>query len=317
MNILIVEDDESVTSTIRFMLEAAQLKVAEVTDSGEDAVELLAIYNYDIILIGDHLTDMSPPEFIAAVRRKAQQKTPIIALSAIRDSEYAARLLNAGADDYVRMPTAGDELVARCRAVGRRAAGLAENLVKIGPITINLTDRELLAHGKKVRLTKAEMTLMISLASRPGRTRTKESILADLAGHDPDHGPEIKIVDVYICKIRSKLRAFGVAGHLETVWGSGYRLSEDDTSNPASSADRLVEQRRKVLALLEDGVGRTLKEISDAVEGRLTDHALKPLLSHGWITKDMTVHDPIGGQRRVITITDAGRAAHANQAQAA
>jgi two-component system cell cycle response regulator CtrA len=158
-------------------------------------------------------------------------KTPILILSGLAGIGNKVSGLGYGADDYMTKPFHKDELVARIHAIVRRSKGHAQSVVITGDLSVNLDTKTVEISGARVRLTGKEYQMLELLSLRKGTTLTKEMFLNNLYGGMDE--PEIKIIDVFICKLRKKL-AIASSGkdYIETVWGRGYVLrepSEDET----------------------------------------------------------------------------------------
>jgi two-component system cell cycle response regulator CtrA len=223
MRILLVEDDPTTSRSIELMLTHANLNVY-CTDMGEDGVDLAKLYDYDLILLDLNLPDMSGHEVLRQVRQ-ARVETPILILSGSDDTESKLKGFGFGADDYLTKPFHREELVARIHAIIRRSKGHSQSIIKTGRVAVNLDAKTVDVEGKPVHLTGKEYQMLELLSLRKGTTLTKEMFLNHLYGGMDE--PELKIIDVFICKLRKKLaEATGGANYIETVWGRGYVLRD-------------------------------------------------------------------------------------------
>ncbi|WP_395539612.1 response regulator transcription factor CtrA [Neotabrizicola sp. sgz301269] len=223
MRILLVEDDPTTSRSIELMLTHANLNVY-CTDMGEDGIDLAKLYDYDLILLDLNLPDMSGHEVLRQIRL-ARVETPILILSGSDDTENKLRGFGFGADDYLTKPFHREELVARIHAIIRRSKGHSQSVIRTGTITVNLDAKTVEVEGKAVHLTGKEYQMLELLSLRKGTTLTKEMFLNHLYGGMDE--PELKIIDVFICKLRKKLaEATGGENHIETVWGRGYVLRD-------------------------------------------------------------------------------------------
>ena len=223
MRILLVEDDPTTSRSIELMLTHANLNVY-CTDMGEDGVDLAKLYDYDLILLDLNLPDMSGHDVLRQIRQ-ARVETPILILSGSDDTENKLKGFGFGADDYLTKPFHREELVARIHAIIRRSKGHSQSIIKTGRVAVNLDAKTVEVEGKTVHLTGKEYQMLELLSLRKGTTLTKEMFLNHLYGGMDE--PELKIIDVFICKLRKKLaEATGGANYIETVWGRGYVLRE-------------------------------------------------------------------------------------------
>ena len=223
MRILLVEDDPTTSRSIEMMLGHANLNVF-CADLGEDGIDLAKLYDYDLILLDLNLPDMSGHEVLRQVRL-ARVQTPILILSAADDTDSKLKGFGFGADDYLTKPFHREELVARIHAIIRRSKGHAQSVIRVGKVQINLDTKTVDVDGRTVHLTGKEYQMLELLSLRKGSTLTKEMFLNHLYGGMDE--PELKIIDVFICKLRKKLaEATGGESYIETVWGRGYVLRE-------------------------------------------------------------------------------------------
>ncbi len=223
MRILLVEDDPTTSRSIELMLTHANLNVY-CTDLGEDGIDLAKLYDYDLILLDLNLPDMSGHEVLRQLRL-ARIETPILILSGADDTDSKIKGFGFGADDYLTKPFHREELVARIHAIIRRSKGHSQSIIKTGLFAVNLDAKTVDVDGKTVHLTGKEYQMLELLSLRKGTTLTKEMFLNHLYGGMDE--PELKIIDVFICKLRKKLaEATGGANYIETVWGRGYVLRD-------------------------------------------------------------------------------------------
>ncbi len=223
MRILLVEDDPTTAKSIELMLTHANLNVY-TTDLGEEGIDLAKLYDYDLILLDLGLPDMNGHEVLRQLRM-ARIETPILILSGADDTDNKIKGFGFGADDYLTKPFHREELVARIHAIIRRSKGHSQSIIKTGKISVNLDAKTVEVEGKAVHLTGKEYQMLELLSLRKGTTLTKEMFLNHLYGGMDE--PELKIIDVFICKLRKKLStATGGENYIETVWGRGYVLRD-------------------------------------------------------------------------------------------
>ena len=219
MRALLIEDDASLAQSIELMLRSESI-VSYTTDTGEEGVDLAKLYDYDVILLDLNLPDMSGYDVLRRMR-VAKVETPVLILSGMGGIEDKVKGLSQGADDYVVKPFHRDELIARINAIVRRSKGHAQAVVTVGDLTLNLDSKTVEVSGARVHVTGKEYQMLELLMLRQGTTLTKEMFLNHLYGGMDE--PELKIIDVFICKLRKKLsNASGGQNWIETVWGRGY-----------------------------------------------------------------------------------------------
>ena len=233
MRVLLIEDDSAMARSIELMLRSEWLNVY-TTDLGEEGIDLGKLYDYDIIVLDLQLPDMSGFEVLKALR-VAKVQTPVLILSGNAIVEAKVKALGFGADDYMTKPFHKDELVARIQAVVRRSKGHSQSVITTGKLTVNLDAKTVEVDGARVHLTGKEYQMLELLSLRKGTTLTKEMFLNHLYGGMDE--PELKIIDVFICKLRKKLAA-AIDGdnYIETVWGRGYVLRDPQDSGGEQAA---------------------------------------------------------------------------------
>jgi two-component system cell cycle response regulator CtrA len=231
MRVLLIEDDAGTAKSIELMLKTESFNVY-MTELGEEGIDLGKVYEYDIILLDLNLPDMSGYEVLRSLR-KGKVVTPVLILSGLASIEDKIKGLGLGADDFLAKPFHKDELVARIHAIVRRSKGHAQSVISIGDLVVNLDSKLVEIQGNRVLLTGKEYQMLELLALRKGSTLTKEMFLNHLYGGMDE--PELKIIDVFICKLRKKLfNASGGLEYIETVWGRGYNIQEPSRGRVAS-----------------------------------------------------------------------------------
>ena len=225
MRVLLVEDDFAVSQSVETMLKKEGM-IVDTTDLGEDGLEIGKLYDYDIIILDLMLPDINGYEVLRNLRG-AKIKTPVLILSGLSQPDNKVKGLGYGADDYLTKPFDKNELLARIKAIVRRSKNHAESIIETGDVVVNLDTQTVTVQGKSLHLTGKEYGIMELLSIRKGSTLNKDQFLNHLYGGIDE--PELKIIDVFICKLRKKLeKASGVKNYNETVWGRGYVLRDPD-----------------------------------------------------------------------------------------
>jgi two-component system, cell cycle response regulator CtrA len=236
MRVLLVEDDSATAKSIELMLKSEGF-VVDCTDLGEDGLEIGKLYDYDIMLLDLMLPDIDGYEVLRRLR-SARINTPVLILSGLAEPDKKIKGLGFGADDYLTKPFDKGELIARIHAIVRRSKGHSESVIRTGRLIVNLDTRTVEVDGQPLHLTGKEYGILELLSLRKGTTLTKEMFLNHLYGGMDE--PELKIIDVFICKLRKKLAtATNGDNYIETVWGRGYVLrdpNEDSRNAPAEAA---------------------------------------------------------------------------------
>ncbi len=231
MRVLLVEDDQATARSIELMLKQEGF-VCDTTDMGEDGLEIGKLYDYDIIILDLMLPDMDGYEVLRRFRA-GRIKTPILILSGLTELDAKIKGLGFGADDYLTKPFDKRELVARIHAIVRRAKGHSQSIIKTGKLLVNLEARTVEAGARPLHLTGKEYAILELLSLRKGTTLTKEMFLNHLYGGIDE--PELKIIDVFVCKLRKKLStACDGENYIETVWGRGYVLRDPPAKGKAA-----------------------------------------------------------------------------------
>lgn len=228
MRILAIDGDANCLKSLEIGLGAERFHVYG-TDSGEEGIDLGRLYDYDAIVLSE--TSDTHTDTVIRTLRNNKVRTPLLMLSCYNDG--AVRALDLGADDYVTKPCHIGELAARLNALVRRSRGHETSVLTAGPLSVNVTTKRAYVHGQPLHLTRKEYEMLELLMLRRGVTITKDMFLTALySGMDE---PELKIIDVFLCKIRRKLKDAGADGMIRTVWGRGYYIAND--VEPATGED--------------------------------------------------------------------------------
>jgi two-component system cell cycle response regulator CtrA len=236
MRVLLVEDDSATAASIELMLRSEGF-ICDTTDLGEDGLEIGKLYDYDIIILDLMLPDIDGYEVLRRLRA-ARVRTPILILSGLGELDHKIKGLGFGADDFLTKPFDRRELIARIQAIVRRAKGHSESVIRTGKLLVNLDSRVVEVDGQPLHLTGKEYGILELLSLRKGTTLTKEMFLNHLYGGMDE--PELKIIDVFVCKLRKKLAvATNGENYIETVWGRGYVLRDPSPNELAGAKQAL------------------------------------------------------------------------------
>lgn len=223
MRILLIEDDKAVSQNISLILKRENM-IVDASYLGEDGIEDARLYDYDLIILDLMLPDMEGYEVIRRLR-SMHISTPVLILSGLSSTDKKVKGFGCGADDYLTKPFDSRELIARVNALVRRSKGYSENVIRTGGMEVNLNSKIVTIDGNTLHLTSKEYSLFELLALRKGTTINKEQFLNHLYGGMDE--PEMKIIDVFLCKIRRKIEKLSPAEeYIQTVWGRGYILKD-------------------------------------------------------------------------------------------
>jgi two-component system response regulator PhoP len=225
MRILVVEDEPALQQQLRSHLEAQGYTV-DSTGEGKEGLYLASEYPYDAAIVDIGLPGLSGLDIITRLRSRGSH-LPILVLTARARWQDKVQGLETGADDYLTKPFESEELLARLKALLRRAAGAAQNLLRCGPVTLNLGTQKVSVDGQEVELTSYEYRLLEHLARERRRVLSKDELAAHLYPHDEER--DSNVIEVLIGRLRRKLDPDGRLQPLETVRGRGYRFRLGET----------------------------------------------------------------------------------------
>ena len=220
--ILIVDDDTNICELLRLYLEKDGFDTV-IANDGEAAIVKFNLEDPDLILLDIMLPKLDGCQFSRTIRKTSN--VPIIMITAKGETFDKILGLDLGADDYVTKPFDSKEVVARVKAVLRRAGGsdeTAEKIVKFDKLTINLTNYELIVDGKQVDTPPKELELIYHLASNPNRVYSRDQLLDEVWGFE--YYGDSRTVDVHIKRLREKLEGVSDKWSIKTVWSVGYKF---------------------------------------------------------------------------------------------
>lgn len=221
--ILIADDDSNICELLRLYLEKDGFKTV-IANNGREALDFADKFSPDLIVLDIMMPQLDGWQVCREIRKKSN--TPIIMLTAKGETFDKILGLELGADDYVSKPFDSKEVVARIKAVLRRAG--ADNKdsdikeVRFDKLIINLTNYELVVDGKRIDTPPKELELIYHLASNPNRVYTRDQLLDEVWGFD--YYGDSRTVDVHVKRLREKLENVSPEWSLKTVWGVGYKF---------------------------------------------------------------------------------------------
>ena len=223
MNVLIVEDEKTLSGEIRSFLKNEGF-ICDQAFTGRDASEKIAVNLYDFVLLDIGLPDYNGLDLITEAR-KLGSEAAFIVVTARGAVEDKVRGLNLGADDYLAKPFALIEMLSRIQAVARRKFRIQEQNLRIGEFTVDLQARRLTCNNSEVPLTKKEFDLLLYLVLNKNKVLTRQQLYEHIWGNILDDQYDSNFIDVHIKNLRKKLNEFAPTPWLETVRGTGYRAT--------------------------------------------------------------------------------------------
>lgn len=228
MHILFVEDEARIADFVKAGLKEQGFQV-DYSDNGDEGYLRATAQNYDVILLDIMVPGKDGLAILKQLRQQGQN-TPVILLTARNTLDDRIEGLNLGADDYLAKPFFVEELVARIHAVVRRSIGERQNLLVVGPITLDRISREVTCAQRMIELTSREFNLLEYLMRSPGRVFTRTQILEHVWGYD--FNPTTNVIDVCIQRIRKKIDPVAATddetGWIESIRGVGYRFRKPE-----------------------------------------------------------------------------------------
>jgi DNA-binding response OmpR family regulator len=222
VRILVVEDHAGLARNVARALRESAGYAVDISLDGEDGLHLGSTNPYDLILLDLMLPRLDGLDVLRSLRRR-NVSSPVLILTSRDDKKTTVELLEAGADDYLTKPFDVGEMVARCRALIRRAHGIAAQAIEIGDLIVQPDEMKVSRAGQALILTAMEYKLLEYMAHRPRAVLSKSELLDHLYDHDWDKFSNV--LEVYVSSLRRKLNREGVVPLIHTFKGRGYALT--------------------------------------------------------------------------------------------
>lgn len=232
MRVLLMGQDAATAANVKTM-SVRENFICDTTDLSEDGLEISKLRGYDVILFELSGPNLNGYEVLRRLR-VAGVRTPILILSGRAELDHRIKDLGFGDDDLLNNLCDHRELSARIKEIVRRSKGRSESTIRTGKLVVNLDTRVVSVDDQPVHLTGKEYGILELLSVHKGTTMTKEMFLNHLYGGMDE--PELKIIDVFVCKLRKKLaQATGGNHYIETVWGRGHMLRDPEPGASSSN----------------------------------------------------------------------------------
>ena len=225
MRVLLVEDDPTMSQSIDMMLSSANM-VVDVTDLGEDGLEIGKLYDYDIIILDLMLPDIDGWKILSSLR-ESNNHTPVLFLTARGHVNDRVKGLELGADDYLVKPFAFAELLARVRTLIRRGTSVPNNILHIADLEIDIPSRIATRSGRTINLTTKEFTLLELMVRRQGEVLPRSLIASQV--WDMNFDSDTNVIDVAIRRLRAKIDDDFSPKLIQTVRGMGYKMCSNES----------------------------------------------------------------------------------------
>ncbi|QJR79768.1 response regulator transcription factor [Alteromonas pelagimontana] len=221
MRILVAEDDSRLLTQLDTLMQQHGYSV-DLADNGEHALFQLKEYSYDLAIIDIGLPKLDGFDVIRQARQH-DVKCPVLILTARDRWQEKVEGLDAGADDYLTKPFHNEELLARVKALIRRASGQANPVIQFGPLSLDTVSEELLLHESRLDLTAYEYKVMEYLMLNPQKVVSKTELTEHI--YDQDFDLDSNVIEVFIGRLRRKIDPDGTLKPIETLRGRGYRIN--------------------------------------------------------------------------------------------
>lgn len=238
MRILLIDDDINMCKGMAQQFTKFEI-IYDIAHTGEEGLELVKSNVYDLIILDIMLPDALGYNILKRIRMN-QIDYPVLILTDRSQVQERLKGFEYGADDYLTKPFNQEELFARIHAIIRRSKGHSGSMIQVGDLMLNLNERSAQINGKIIDLTNTEYKILELLMLHKGSTLHKEIFFEHIYSSGIDV-PEVKIIDVFVCKIRKKISdACGYdPGYIQTIWGRGYVLNDVDAINRAGDIDKI------------------------------------------------------------------------------
>lgn len=229
MRVLLIEDEFPVSEVIRLALEKNN-QIIDIASNGEDGLNYLDLYDYAIVILDLNLPDISGYDVLKGIRSHKKlsiKNIPILILSGYAQVDSKLKGLSLGADDYLTKPFSTAELLMRIETIIRRTTTQSTSIITTGLLEVDINKHKATIGNIDIHLTTKEYLILELLSLKKGQVLSKEQILNHLYNAVDDE-PELKIIDVFICKLRKKIEKYtNGEQYIKTIWGSGYKLSDE------------------------------------------------------------------------------------------
>ena len=234
MRVLLIGQPVATAADVKMMLIRENF-ICDTTDLSEDGLEISKLRNYDVILF-----DLSVPNIdgypVLRRLRRACVHAPVLILSGVAALDQRLKGLGFGDDDLLTNLCDHRQLIARIEAIASRSKDQCDATIRTGKLVVNLDTRVISVDDRPIHLTGKEYGILELLSLHKGTTMTKEMFLNHLYGGIDE--PELKIIDVFVCKLRKKLaQATGGKHYIETIWGRGHMLRDPEPSTEVRTGD--------------------------------------------------------------------------------